>query len=68
MVRAPKAPDGTVSGPPEQVAYVGAQDQDRVADYVIEPDYSYVTACGFWVRDPTIYWMTVYMPMLLKRR
>jgi len=63
-----RLPDGSVVGPARQEAYVGATDEDRVSDFTYAPARSYVTACGFWVRDPVIYWEDLWVPLTVRRR
>jgi hypothetical protein len=60
--------DGTVVGPARQEVYIGKDDDERVADFVLEPGRSYVTACGFFVRDGIIYETDAFLPLVVKRR
>jgi len=68
VVSRERMPDGTVFGEARQDSYVGAQDPDRVADFAYEPDRSYVTACGFTLRDPVTYPDTAFLPVTVRRR
>jgi hypothetical protein len=65
VIRAERAADGTVSQDRHQVAYIGAQDGDRVADVVLDPGYQYVVGCGFTLRDDVTYWSDVYLPVVV---
>jgi hypothetical protein len=64
VIRSDRTLDGQV-GPGRQIAYMGAQDDDRVLDLALEPDVAfYFSECMFTQRDPINYPTTAYLPML----
>lgn len=67
VVRAERASDGTVSQDRQQIAYIGGQDANRVADVVLDPGHQYIVGCGLQLRDGVTYWSDVYQPVVLQR-
>lgn len=66
VIEAIREEDGNVHSP-RTIGYIGAQDTNRVFDYVMLPGRSYYNGCMFTQRDPIAYESWLYLPFAGQR-